>query len=94
MGGFLRRGSERGLLAADLEEDEEEGLGDSFASPPLQHSPSWSTSRSRINSYMVTTHSSDPFWRCLHTIRDNRDRFSLLIFRVLPLRVDILDTYR
>uniref|UniRef100_H3DC71 Receptor protein-tyrosine kinase n=1 Tax=Tetraodon nigroviridis TaxID=99883 RepID=H3DC71_TETNG len=53
-----RRGSGRGLLEADLEEDEEEGLGASFATPPLQHSPPW-TSRSRINSYMVTTHSSE-----------------------------------
>lgn len=60
-GEIHRRGSGRGLLQADLEEDEEEGLGAGFATPPLQHSPSWSTSRSRINSYMVTTHSSDTF---------------------------------
>ncbi|XP_056897362.1 receptor tyrosine-protein kinase erbB-3b isoform X2 [Takifugu flavidus] len=52
MGEFLRRGSERGLLEADLEEDEEEGLGDRFATPSLQPSPSWSTSPSQINSYM------------------------------------------
>lgn len=55
MGEFLRRGSERGLLEADLEEDEEERLGDRFATPSLQPSPSWSTSPSRINSYMVMT---------------------------------------
>ncbi|GLD46091.1 receptor tyrosine-protein kinase erbB-3-like isoform X1 [Lates japonicus] len=46
-----RRESERGLLDADLEDQDEEGLGDGFATPPLQHSPSWSLSRSRINSY-------------------------------------------
>ncbi|XP_035813109.2 receptor tyrosine-protein kinase erbB-3b isoform X2 [Amphiprion ocellaris] len=46
-----RRESERGLLDADLEDHDEEGLEDGLATPPLQHSPSWSLSRSRINSY-------------------------------------------
>ncbi|XP_008279468.1 receptor tyrosine-protein kinase erbB-3-like [Stegastes partitus] len=46
-----RRESERGLLDADLEDNDEEGLEDGLATPPLQHSPSWSLSRSRINSY-------------------------------------------
>uniref|UniRef100_A0A3Q3LJR6 Receptor protein-tyrosine kinase n=1 Tax=Mastacembelus armatus TaxID=205130 RepID=A0A3Q3LJR6_9TELE len=46
-----RRESERGLLDAELEDQDEAGLGDGFATPPLQHSPSWSLSRSRINSY-------------------------------------------
>ncbi|XP_035015745.2 receptor tyrosine-protein kinase erbB-3b [Hippoglossus stenolepis] len=46
-----RRESERGLLDADLEDHDEAGLEDGLATPPLQHSPSWSLSRSRINSY-------------------------------------------
>ncbi|MED6247182.1 hypothetical protein ATANTOWER_032537 [Ataeniobius toweri] len=45
-----RRESERGLLDADLEDSNEEGQDDGFTTPPLQHSPSWSLSRSRINS--------------------------------------------
>uniref|UniRef100_A0A3Q1D394 Receptor protein-tyrosine kinase n=1 Tax=Amphiprion ocellaris TaxID=80972 RepID=A0A3Q1D394_AMPOC len=48
--------SERGLLDADLEDHDEEGLEDGLATPPLQHSPSWSLSRSRINSYRVIKH--------------------------------------
>lgn len=48
-----RRESERGLLDADLDEHEDAGLEDGLATPPLQHSPSWSLPRSRINSYMV-----------------------------------------
>lgn len=48
-----RRESERGLLDADLDEHEDMGLEDGLATPPLQHSPSWSLPRSRINSYMV-----------------------------------------
>lgn len=87
-----RRGSGRGLLEADLEEDEEEGLGGGFETPPLQHSLPW-TSRSRINSYMVTTHSPDKFGNRCYTTGDSRDGFSSLNFRVLPLRPDILDTY-
>lgn len=71
-----RRGSERGLLEADLEEDEVEGLGDGFATPPLQHSPSWSASQSRIHSYMVTSLSADTFLDCLHAVRSKRDSFS------------------
>ncbi|XP_047425851.1 receptor tyrosine-protein kinase erbB-3b isoform X2 [Mugil cephalus] len=50
-GEIHRRESERGLLDADLEDEDEEGLEDALATPPLQHSPSWSLSRSRINSY-------------------------------------------
>ncbi|XP_074500456.1 receptor tyrosine-protein kinase erbB-3b [Sebastes fasciatus] len=46
-----RRESERGLLEAALEDQDEEGLEDGLTTPPLQHSPSWSLSRSRINSY-------------------------------------------
>uniref|UniRef100_A0A3Q2Q475 Receptor protein-tyrosine kinase n=1 Tax=Fundulus heteroclitus TaxID=8078 RepID=A0A3Q2Q475_FUNHE len=42
--------SERGLLDADLEDPDDEGLDDGLTTPPLQHSPSWSLSRSRINS--------------------------------------------
>ena len=52
-GEIHRRESERGLLDADLEDPDEEGLEDGFATPPLQHSPSWSLSRSLINSYRV-----------------------------------------
>lgn len=92
-----RRGSERGLLEAELEEDDEvedQGLGGGFATPPLQHSPSWSTSRSRINSYMVTNCTSDAFGDFLHPIRGKRKSISCLIFRVPPLRADILDTCR
>uniref|UniRef100_G3P3B4 Receptor protein-tyrosine kinase n=1 Tax=Gasterosteus aculeatus aculeatus TaxID=481459 RepID=G3P3B4_GASAC len=50
-----RRESERGLLQADLEDQHEEGLEDGLTTPPLQHSPSWSLSRSRINSYRSGT---------------------------------------
>ncbi|KAG8002681.1 Receptor tyrosine-protein kinase erbB-3 [Nibea albiflora] len=50
-GEIHRRESERGLLDADLEDQDEEGLEDGLTTPPLQHSPSWSLSRSRINSY-------------------------------------------
>ncbi|XP_007556641.1 receptor tyrosine-protein kinase erbB-3b isoform X1 [Poecilia formosa] len=49
-GEIHRRESERGLLDADLEDADEEGLDDGLTTPPLQHSPSWSLSRSRINS--------------------------------------------
>uniref|UniRef100_A0A671X1E3 Receptor protein-tyrosine kinase n=1 Tax=Sparus aurata TaxID=8175 RepID=A0A671X1E3_SPAAU len=55
--------SERGLLDADLEDQDEEGLEGGLATPPLQHSPSWSLSRSRINSYRVIKyilHSAGP----------------------------------
>uniref|UniRef100_A0A4W6FFF7 Receptor protein-tyrosine kinase n=1 Tax=Lates calcarifer TaxID=8187 RepID=A0A4W6FFF7_LATCA len=52
--------SERGLLDADLEDQDEEGLGDGFATPPLQQSPSWSLSRSRINSYRSGTSQTGP----------------------------------
>ncbi|KAF0036282.1 hypothetical protein F2P81_011594 [Scophthalmus maximus] len=45
-----RRESERGLLDAEFEDRDEAGLEDGLATPPLQHSPSWSLSRSRINS--------------------------------------------
>lgn len=51
-----RRESERGLLDADLDQDDV-GLEDGLATPPLQHSPSWSLSRSRINSYRVKRNS-------------------------------------
>uniref|UniRef100_A0A8C4F7P5 Receptor protein-tyrosine kinase n=1 Tax=Dicentrarchus labrax TaxID=13489 RepID=A0A8C4F7P5_DICLA len=50
---ILFKESEQGLLDADLEDQDEEGLEDGLATPPLQHSPSWSLSRSRINSYRV-----------------------------------------
>lgn len=69
-GQIHRRGSGRRLLGADLEEDDEEGQGGVFATAPLQHSPSWSTSQSQINSYMVTTRSSDTFWDRCHTSRE------------------------
>ncbi|XP_061841957.2 receptor tyrosine-protein kinase erbB-3b [Nerophis lumbriciformis] len=46
-----RRDSERGLLHPDLVNEDEEGLEDGLATPPLQHSPSWSLPRSRMNSY-------------------------------------------
>lgn len=49
-----RRESERGLLDADLDQDEE-GFVDAFATPPLQHSPSWSLSHSQMNSHRVMT---------------------------------------
>ena len=52
-GEIHRRESERGLLDVDLEDPDEEGLEDGLATPPLQHSPSWSLPRSRINSYRV-----------------------------------------
>lgn len=55
-----RRESERGLLDADLEDQDEEGLEDGLATPPLQHSPSWSLSRSRINSYRSGTSQTGP----------------------------------
>ncbi|XP_074537587.1 receptor tyrosine-protein kinase erbB-3b isoform X2 [Halichoeres trimaculatus] len=50
-GEIHRRESERGLLEAAFEDQDVEGLEDGLATPPLQHSPSWSLSRSRINSY-------------------------------------------
>ncbi|XP_077592848.1 receptor tyrosine-protein kinase erbB-3-like isoform X1 [Stigmatopora nigra] len=46
-----RRDSERGLLDPDLMDENEDTLEDGFDTPPLQHSPSWSLSRSRMNSY-------------------------------------------
>ncbi|KAM9828874.1 receptor tyrosine-protein kinase erbB-3b isoform 1-T3 [Syngnathus typhle] len=46
-----RRDSERGLLDPDLVDVDEEVLQEGFQTPPLQHSPSWSLSRSRMNSY-------------------------------------------
>ncbi|XP_015241974.1 PREDICTED: receptor tyrosine-protein kinase erbB-3-like [Cyprinodon variegatus] len=49
-GEIHRRESERGLLDADLEDPDDDGLDDGLTTPPLQHSPSWSLSRSRINS--------------------------------------------
>ncbi|KAG7520094.1 receptor tyrosine-protein kinase erbB-3-like [Solea senegalensis] len=55
-----RRGSERGLLDTDLEDPDEAGLEDGLTTPPLQHSPSWSLSRSRINSYRSGTSQSGP----------------------------------
>lgn len=48
-----RRESERGLLDPGLEDQDEEGLEEGLATPPLQNSPSWSVSRSRINSCRV-----------------------------------------
>ncbi|XP_028308979.1 receptor tyrosine-protein kinase erbB-3b isoform X2 [Gouania willdenowi] len=50
-GEIHRRESERGLLDEDLDDQVEDGLDDGLTTPPLQHSPSWSLSRSRINSY-------------------------------------------
>ncbi|XP_056241987.1 receptor tyrosine-protein kinase erbB-3b isoform X1 [Seriola aureovittata] len=55
-----RRESERGLLDADLEDQDEVGLEDGLATPPLQHSPSWSLSRSRINSYRSGSSQAGP----------------------------------
>ncbi|KAM7404725.1 hypothetical protein PAMP_012047 [Pampus punctatissimus] len=57
---IYRRESERGLLDADLEDQDEEGMEDGLATPPLQHSPSWSLSRSRINSYRSGTSQAGP----------------------------------
>ncbi|KAE8293466.1 Receptor tyrosine-protein kinase erbB-3 [Larimichthys crocea] len=59
-GEIHRRESERGLLDADLEDQDEEGLEDGLATPPLQHSPSWSLSRSRINSYRSGSSQAGP----------------------------------
>ncbi|XP_041656341.1 receptor tyrosine-protein kinase erbB-3b isoform X2 [Cheilinus undulatus] len=59
-GEIHRRESERGLLEAALEDQDEEGLEDGLATPPLQHSPSWSLSRSRINSYKSGTSQAGP----------------------------------
>lgn len=56
---ICRRESERGLLDPDLEDPDEEGLQDALATPPLQHSPSWSLPRSRINSYRVIHNNID-----------------------------------
>lgn len=47
------RESERGLLDTDFEDQDEEGLEDGLATPPLHHSPSWSLYRSRLNSNRV-----------------------------------------
>ncbi|XP_068997047.1 receptor tyrosine-protein kinase erbB-3b [Embiotoca jacksoni] len=55
-----RRESERGLLDADLDDQDGEGLEDGLATPPLQHSPSWSLSRSRINSYRSGSSQAGP----------------------------------
>nr|XP_057941292.1 receptor tyrosine-protein kinase erbB-3-like [Doryrhamphus excisus] len=44
-----RRDSEQGLLDPDLVDDAAEGLEEGLDTPPLQHSPSWSLSRSRMN---------------------------------------------
>lgn len=52
-GEIHRRESERGLLQAAFEDQDVEGLEDDLATPPLQYSPSWSLTRSRINSYRV-----------------------------------------
>uniref|UniRef100_A0A3P9INS5 Receptor protein-tyrosine kinase n=1 Tax=Oryzias latipes TaxID=8090 RepID=A0A3P9INS5_ORYLA len=57
---ICRRESERGLLDPDLEDPDEEGLEDALATPPLQHSPSWSLPRSRINSYRSGTSQATP----------------------------------
>ncbi|KAA8591061.1 hypothetical protein FQN60_002004 [Etheostoma spectabile] len=52
--------AKRGLLGTDFEDQDEEGLEDGFTTPPLQHSPSWSLSRSRINSYRSGTSQAGP----------------------------------
>lgn len=67
-----RRESERGLLDADLDEDEDAGLEDGLATPPLQHSPSWSLPRSRINSYKVT--------ECRSLVYTVNSTFTLFLF--------------
>ncbi|XP_034551918.1 receptor tyrosine-protein kinase erbB-3b [Notolabrus celidotus] len=59
-GEIHRRESERGLLEAAFEDQDVEGLEDGLATPPLQHSPSWSLSRSRINSYRSGTSQAGP----------------------------------
>ncbi|KAM6925620.1 receptor tyrosine-protein kinase erbB-3b [Xenentodon cancila] len=59
-GEIHRRESERGLLDVDLEDPDEGGLEDGLATPPLQHSPSWSLPRSRINSYRSGTSQATP----------------------------------
>ncbi|XP_067384195.1 receptor tyrosine-protein kinase erbB-3b isoform X2 [Channa argus] len=48
-----RRESERGILDADIDQDEE-------ATPPLQHSPSWSLSQCHIHSYRIGTSQAGP----------------------------------
>ncbi|KAM9785522.1 receptor tyrosine-protein kinase erbB-3b [Neosynchiropus ocellatus] len=55
-----RRGSERGLLDEDLEDDEEERLEEGLNTPPLQHSPSWGLPRSRVNSYKSGSSQTGP----------------------------------
>lgn len=89
-----RRESERGLLEADLEDQEEEGLEDGLTTPPLQHSPSWSLSRPRINSYMVLKLDLIPFRTVVRqtgTSEPARNLFSSLTGRVAPLRLDLSD---
>lgn len=69
-----RRNSERGLLEADLEDQDEAGLEDGLTTPPLQHSPSWSLSRSRINSYRV-----------IHLLLALINYTSQIFFKLFPL---------
>ncbi|KAM9752979.1 receptor tyrosine-protein kinase erbB-3b [Menidia menidia] len=60
VGEIHRRESERGLLDADLEDPDEEGLEDGLDTPPLQHSPSWSLPCSLIHSYRGGTSQDTP----------------------------------
>ncbi|XP_071762900.2 receptor tyrosine-protein kinase erbB-3b [Centroberyx gerrardi] len=55
-----QRDSERGLLEAALEDQDEEGLEGGLATPPLHHSPSRSLSRLRINSYRSGSSQAGP----------------------------------
>uniref|UniRef100_A0A8C4F7C7 Receptor protein-tyrosine kinase n=1 Tax=Dicentrarchus labrax TaxID=13489 RepID=A0A8C4F7C7_DICLA len=94
---ILFKSTEQGLLDADLEDQDEEGLEDGLATPPLQHSPSWSLSRSRINSYRVMKYILDLLhFRTIVTGSEAeepaRNSFYSLICRVAPLRLDLLDT--
>uniref|UniRef100_A0A3Q3K0W4 Receptor protein-tyrosine kinase n=1 Tax=Monopterus albus TaxID=43700 RepID=A0A3Q3K0W4_MONAL len=80
-----QRQSERGLLDEDLEDQDEEGLDDVLATPPF-HSPSWSLSRSQINSYRVPTH----WCKCVSVLSQlwfQRSRLSSV--RTLPERSEV-----
>uniref|UniRef100_I3K2F2 Receptor protein-tyrosine kinase n=1 Tax=Oreochromis niloticus TaxID=8128 RepID=I3K2F2_ORENI len=88
--------SERGLLDAGLEEQDEEGLEDGLVTPPLQHSPSWSVSRSRINSCRSGTYQPGPIGY-LPMTTSPADSFRQLWFhrsrlssvRTLPERLEV-----
>ncbi|KAM9855228.1 receptor tyrosine-protein kinase erbB-3b [Aulostomus maculatus] len=94
-GEIRRRESERGLLDAALEDEDERGLGEGLATPPIQQSPSWSLARSRINSYRSGTSQAGPGYLPMtpspvDTIRQlwfQRSRLSSV--RTLPERSEV-----